>query len=239
MFRAQGRTRALAAGWRGWISAVITALLLSGSFVNSGFAQVTNLSLGQSINLSRLLGPGGLFVQVGDKLFSAFTFTKSGDFPTSFDADDINVIGIQDPLGNLGIRLQGGISPILGGSGDVFLTYSVSVTSPDFLISDLHLEYNGSAESLVTEQAFVSGNPIPVAHLEVSNPPTNFFASANILSPTTQLQIQKDIFIRSTGGVAVISNIDQTFSQIPEPSTITLTVACLVPLLLVKRRKLS
>jgi len=225
MLRVLGLARSIVVGWRGGITAVVASLLLSGVVPNSSFAQVTNLNLGQSVNLSELTN--GLSLQVGDKLFSAFTFTKGGDFPDNFGADDLNVVAINDASGNLGIRFLGSIAPIIGGSGDVFITYSVGVTQPGSFISDLHLEYDGTAISAIAEQAFANENPSPVAHLEVSNPPvlnppTNFFASATLLTPVTQLQIEKDIFVRSGGGATFISKIDQTFSQIPEPSTCAL-----------------
>lgn len=200
-------------------------------------AQVTtNLTGGASVPLDFLTT--GNEAQVGDKLFNAFTFIKSGDFPVNFGADDINVIGIQDGSGNFGIRFQGGISPNLGGSGDIFLTYTVLVLAPNTFISDLHLAYTGGVVSAVIEQAFADGNPNPVAHLEVSNPSPVFDAQANVTPPQVQLHIEKDIFVRSlTEEPATIFYIDQTFSQVPEPSTITLLLAGLLGILTLARRR--
>jgi hypothetical protein len=200
-------------------------------------AAVTNLTGGAFVPLDFLIT--GNQAQVGDKLFSAFTFVANGDFPTNFNAHSLNVIGIQDTFGNFGIRYQGGISPNLGGSGDIFLTYTVDVTDPGFLISDLHLAYNGSQISAVIEQAFVSGNPNPVATLQVNNPPPVFHDMVLVTPPQQELQIQKDIFVRSLDGVTLISNIDQTFSQaqIPEPSTVVLVSTGLIGLLVFARRR--
>jgi hypothetical protein len=198
-------------------------------------AVTTNLTGGAFVPLDFLTA--GNQAQVGDKLFSDFTFVKSGDFPNNFGADDLNVIGIQT-AGNFGIRFQGGISPNLGGSGDIFLTYTVEVTNPNFLISDLHLAYNGSQVSAVTEEAFA--NNVLVAHLEVKNPPPVFQDQALIVPPRSELQIEKDIFVRSLNcGTVLISKIDQTFSQvqIPEPTTITLVSAGLLGLLAFARRR--
>lgn len=198
---------------------------------------ITNLTGGAFVPLDFLTG--GNQALVGDKLFSNFTFIKSGDFPVSFGADDLNVIGIQDFSGNFGIRYQGAISPNLGGTGDVLLTYTVQVLAPNTFISDLHLGYNGGQISAVYEDALVNG--ITVAHIEVTNPPPVFQAVTNISPAQIQVDIIKDISVRSLGGVTQISFIDQSFSQvqIPEPSTVVLVSTSLIGLLAFARRRKS
>jgi len=209
------------------------ALLLGTPTVTEAFV-VTNLTGGAYVPLDFLVA--GNQAQVGDKLFKDFTFIKSGDFPAGFGADDINVIGIQDFYGNFGIRYQGGISPNLGGTGDIFLTYTVQVLSQGLLISDLHLAYNGGQISGVTEQALYQGQV--VGQIEVHNPPPVFQAYTDIIPPRPELQVQKDIFVRSlAGGVIFISNIDQTFSQVPEPTTVVLVCTGLLGLLALARRR--
>jgi hypothetical protein len=216
---------------------IIAAILVTFCIVlgsgTGATAAVTNLTGGAFVPLDFLTA--GNQAQVGDKLFSAFTFNLSGDFPAGFGADDLNVIGIQT-AGNFGIRFQGGISPNLGGSGDIFLTFDVETTTPGFLISDVHLAYNGGQISAVIEQASDTNGNI-MATLQVQNPPPVFQDFALILPPQQELRIQKDIFVRSLGGVVLISNIDQTFSQVPEPSTVGLVSAGLLGLLVIVRRR--
>ena len=62
-----------------------------------------------SVPLSDLLTPGSTFTS-GDKIFSDFTYNKTGDNPT---AENVNVIDIQDALGNYGIRTMESVGEFL------------------------------------------------------------------------------------------------------------------------------
>jgi hypothetical protein len=181
-----------------------------------------------TVTLESLLTAGATFTN-GDKVFSDFTYTATGNMP---DASAVNISTITDIFGNLGIRIQGGFSALVGTTADAAIGYDVTTTGG--LISDVHLIGNptvvgGGGVMTITEQ---------VAPVLPGPPPTvlgnlNIFAigggavqSSDVLvlsTDYTTLQITKDILAISTGGVPTASIIDQTFSQVPsvpEPTTL-------------------
>jgi hypothetical protein len=132
---------------------------------------------------------------------------------------------------------------------DLVLRYSVAVTDPTRLISDVHLSYNGTVLgngfSSVVEEIFTGGfGGQKIAQLEVLNPgnPNPVFQDLVVLlQPREKLFVQKDIMFGGGGlgseNRALLSIIDQNFSEIPEPSTLVLSGAGCVALLVLKRRK--
>lgn len=179
--------------------------------------------VGDPVFLSDLIGGDPL--TVGDKVFTGFTYLASGDVP---DAGGVNVQGINSD-GNFGLRFHGAFVDLAGGGGsDALISFTVSVApgSP-FLINDVHLAGNpdvlgGIGLASVTE-----------TFLPTNNPSLSIFSNgsleklmdwADLLEPVTTLQVQKDINLLAGEGSAgaTISFIDQTFSQIPEPTGLTL-----------------
>ena len=242
MLRVLGVARPVAAGRRRWVSAVITWLLLSGGFVNSGFAQVTNLSLGQSINLSQLTS--GLSLQVGDKLFSDFAF---GSVSNNFQPSMVAVSALSNQIG-FGISFQlNNFLAVGNATNDIALKFSVKVLDPDNLISDAHLTFTGDAWGAafadIAETVYTNGfggDSIASLSVTTSGNPADQSASSIFAVPQTKIWVQKDVsvvaFGSEAGDHAGISIIDQTFSEVPEPSTLVLLVAGLIALLLVTRR---
>src|SRR2546427_7354512 len=69
----------------------------------------------------------------GDKLFSDFYYSSTGDMPTPLYVN-VDCITVE---GNLGLRFQGGfVDGPGGGSSDAVLSYIVTVTDPRFVITD-------------------------------------------------------------------------------------------------------
>ena len=98
--------------------------------------------------LEDLLTDPNTNVSVGDKVFSMFSYSSTGDMPA---ATDINVFGFQDPDDNFGLTLQGAF---LDNPGDVTgstATLNFDVTISDEgqqlgrVISDAHLFLGGSS----------------------------------------------------------------------------------------------
>jgi len=205
-----------------------TALLL----IVAGFTSAASAAL-SPINLTTLVNGGSL--QVGDKIFSDFTWTG----PTG--PAGITVTGIGDgTAGNLyGIQIGGGLSVIGANVNDWRLGYSVTV-APGYnnLISDIHqyANVNGSAGSLANISEDVLNTPggqvvasshvgagINFTYLDHTDPPAEMNDVLNLATPLQKIWINKDILLQSFGpnDWAAVSIIEQRFSQVtvPEPTT--------------------
>jgi len=227
------------------------SLLLSGLLTGSSSGQVTNLNDGQSINLASLDGPNDLAVLIGDKLFDDFSFDNEGDTNAgNMVASYFTLTAIGGP--QIGFNLTS--SPSMTATGvlgrQIIITYSVTVTnSPGSLISDVHSDFgstvNGVAYAEVTEAVSTNGfEGIPVYFTDVFNLPGVELKPADTValsSPQQELWITKAIsfFSEAPGPTnnVTISFVDQTFSQIPEPSTVALCLFSLGALALTRQRQ--
>lgn len=215
---------------RSTLFAVLAAAVLTLTSFSTALAQST-------VKLSDLIGGGSL--TSGDKLFTDWGFSAAGNVTNLLTAADINVTPITDVDGNFGFRLQSGFFAGAGQFADYLLTYKVTVLNPSKQIIDLHLVFNGAAvgtgaNTNVAETATAPGGFVKQLFV-YNNGGGNFDLSDEALfpgQPQSFLNVSKDIFLTggaSTGqGFAVISLIDQTFSQtgrrdgVPEPSTLAL-----------------
>jgi hypothetical protein len=203
------------------------------------------IPLGTAISLDQLVS--GQTLQAGDKLFSNFTYTSSGDFPVS---SDVNVTpGYDSATGNYGIEIQGGFLAF-SGNASATLGYTVSVTTPGLLISDIHMAGNpdlvggpGSLGSIVVDQSLAQ-DPTTLQISDIDGTKigqdganlTGLYSSVDVT--TTITGTLSDI----NPGIPTISFIDQTFSQsaVPEPATIVLLVTgalAAIPAYRLRRRK--
>ena len=218
----------------------VAALALCVSVAKANMIQGPAVVIGDAVPLSELLDDGEL--QVGDKLFTDFTYDVIGNMPV---ASAVNVIPIQDAMGNYGFRLQGGFLDLPGdGASDALLTYVVTVLDPNLWISDAHLVANASVVgdsdgiAIVTETFQPSGGN---ANMSVFDNGTvqQLVDWVDFDQLHRSLQVQKDILLeagRASAG-ASISFIDQTFSQVPEPATIALLGIGGATMLFGRRRK--
>jgi hypothetical protein len=213
---------------------------------------ITNLNPTEQINLGTIID-NGLSVQVGDKLFSDFVFTYNdtdGNPLTDLTRSNVTIIALQNDFG-IGMSFTQPLIALGLVYKDITLKYSATVTDPNFAISDLHLSITGSANNggvgSVAEDAFLGGwGATNVGHLQAdtTNPPTNLTATTYFVPPVpygTKLWIQKDVIVAGSGpsSYATISIVDQTFSQIPEPSTVLLVGVGLLGAFAVMRRRQS
>jgi hypothetical protein len=198
-------------------------------------ASRAQLILGPGISLANLTNSGADLI-VGDKEF--YNFSISG----SFQAGQVTVTPIQEN-GDFGIRFSG---PFVAGGQSLSMTlgYQVAVTNSPNLISAANLLFNGAVTPgagmvQVTEQVFTNMPPMFYGQMSVFATATNSQLSASLLiiPPETLLSISKCVDLTATlPAFATISTIDQTFAQIPEPSTVMLAVTGLTGLLLLRRR---
>jgi hypothetical protein len=221
---------------------VVLVLMLLGAVSPAAASSIT---LGAPVVLSTLLDSGS--VQVGDKLFDQFSYSATGDMPSS---SGVNVIEIVDGDGNFGIRFQGGFVDLFGGGpSDALITYRVTATDPLFLISDVRLSGNpavigpeGEESGLIgVVETFLLDDPfIELVIFDIKPGSTQLVDGAFLTGPLRTLHVQKNIlaFANVEGNAATLSFVDQTFSQVavPEPSTISLLILGLAAMWRLQRK---
>lgn len=227
------------------VSAVAVVLLFSAPAITR--ADTTNLNAGDSINLATLIN-NGLSVEIGDKIFGnfAFTYNDFGASDTDLVSSNINVRALTNNVG-FGLEFQEPLIALNTKTKDVTFQYTAMV-DPAYanLISDIHLQITGAAggigTGIVNEVVYndsFGGTQVGQVGAYVANP-TSVLESSNDVSPVVKLWIQKDVEVSGNSGgpasFATITILDQTFSQIPEPSTVLLVALGLLGVVAMKRR---
>lgn len=223
----------------------VFSILLSTQPAN---AQITNLNPGESINLATVLESTGRSVQIGDKLFDDFFFSyvdTDGNAVNDLIASNVVLTALSNDIG-FGLSFQTPLVAVGDVFKDIVLKYSVEVLDPNKLISDAHLAFTATALGLGTadigEDIFTGGfGAINIGHMEVHLPPIGLSSTGTVFAvPQIKIFVQKDIVAAGnapgTGNRATITIIDQTFSQIPEPTTLVLVGMGLFGLLALRRR---
>jgi len=204
------------------IVAFAAAMLLAAAPAVSLAGLVTT----SSENLATLIANGDS-IQVGDKLFSNFAYSSTGNMPAS---SGVNVNPFTDASGNFGLGFQGAfLDAIGGGSSTASITYTVTVLDPNLQISDAHLSGNpavlpdaGTGTMDVTETSTAPGSLTIFDH----NPGGNRLTDSLVFGSThPSLTVTTNIVGAAGTGVATLSLIDETFSQtrvVPEPASLVL-----------------
>jgi hypothetical protein len=209
----------------------LAATLLGIGIALSG--PTTKQSWASPITLSDLIAQNGS-VQVGNLIFSQFSYAPTGQMPT---ASNVTVNTYVDASGNAGLHFGGGFTDAYDGSGatqqasDAVLSFRVAAVGG--LLDAVQLSGNpqvlgpGNGVVSVTENFQAGKQPV---QMSIYNAINNGVSSQNLqdaasFAPVQSLQVvTKDIFAFNQGGFPTISVIDQTFSTtpIPEPGTIFL-----------------
>jgi hypothetical protein len=198
-------------------------------------------------NLQNLTTTGGSLT-IGDKTFSNFNFLASG--LTSFDASKIQVTA--SFAGGTYFLTWGGNMSLVSGSGapvsaDLLLNYRVTAAAG--MIDRIDQQFTGSVQP--TGGAFIAidetvrdinGNLVANSHLDandISDPSAEPGDNLNLTPAQQIIDVTKDIaFGIVNGGMISVSEIRQSFHQIPEPGTTPMLVVGLGILGFVVRQKI-
>lgn len=208
-----------------------------------------------SVTLADLIADTQGSLTVGDKVFTGFGYSFGGDMPAS---SQIQVLGLKDVAGNWGLRFQGPFLDLPGGPGngasDAHISFAVEVAAAQaaqgIRITDAHLELfgvgAGEDSQFSVDEGFAGLTEILNAHYStlgaatVANP--DFVQSDNVIFATPQLKLNvvKDILALANANstqAARTTVIDQSFSQIPEPTSMVLFGVAGLGMVAVARRR--
>jgi PEP-CTERM motif-containing protein len=223
-----------------YLSIICAAVTLAVAYSPGAHAQAT--PTGPGVSLASLTNSGA-FIVSGDKDFTGFSAINSLTI-----ADNLITVTPIIAAGNFGIEISGPMSAGAGGA-DLVLTYEVSVTNSPNLISAANLAFNGvtvagTGTTEVVENVYTNNSLTPYGTMTVyyinagSSTSSQMFASLPITPPQPLLFINKDVQLTAVfPAYSSISEIYQTYTQVPEPSTFALAAAGLSGLFLLRRRK--
>jgi PEP-CTERM motif len=194
----------------------------------SVFAQI-NFTSGTLANLAN----GGT-LSIDDKTFSGFSYQASG--LTSFNPSLIDVSVSQDANGIDYLIWSGDISLISSGIASADLLLNYIVTANPGAINMIDQSYTGRAQNglLAVDETAATGAfggiVVGYSHLQAgdfTDPPAETVQGDNLIINPSQsvLYVTKDIalaVISPNGGFITIDQVEQSFHQVPEPSTMLL-----------------
>jgi len=201
--------------------------------------------------LADLINPNGVYssLTIDDKTFSHFSIVGSG--LTSFDPANIIVTA----YANNGIEYlswRGNISFTGGGpsTADLLLNYVVSASAGT--IDMIDQAYTGTATGnglLAITETVATGSfggtvvgDSQLSNYDLSDPPAEFNDVLNIVPPETLLFVTKDISLaipNSNLTLVTVSQVTQSFHQVPEPDPMLLGSLVSGLLLMLKFRRPS
>lgn len=182
---------------------------------------------------------------IGDKIFSGFDYQATG--LSGFDASTIIVTASQDVNGVYYLTYTGNMQLAGNAAATADLKLGYDVTATAGLISMIDQRYVGGVlnGSLLINETATSGAPTAHSQLsfnDVSDPntyPSGPFDTGEldllgVLPPQSAIHVDKDISYAifgpdGVGGQVSVSVVQQSFHQVPEPTTMIAGALLLLP----------
>jgi hypothetical protein len=218
---------------------ISAATLLVGALVVS-----STTANAQSTTMDALAAGGN--ITVGDLVFYNFqNVSQVGNL--SLPLSTINVVAYTDVNGNSGIEFQPNTSWSIQGalqSYDLSFNFKVTTTSGLGLIEDDTLqvtggEMNSGALQIAEGVTDTSANTLANSYVYITDASQKLMDNETFTSPQTVINVSKD-FSMNTGdnelAQAYCSHFTQSFSEVPEPTTMALAGLGGLGLLLFRRR---
>ena len=183
------------------------------------------------VTLASLTGQNGGSISIGDKTFSGFYYSATGNLG-GFDASQIMVTATIDDAGVYFLNWTGLIQTT--SSGDLLLQYVVTASAG--MISMIDQSYTGGGILRIDETVATGsfGGPV-AAQSHLTGTFNSEFTGPNLyVNPAqTTLYVTKDIALATSDTVDLssISRVSQSFHQtaVPEPSTVVAGALLLLP----------
>ena len=226
---------------RGWLAGLLAAVTLVGSAsaVRAAVVPLSSLLDGQALTL-------------GDKRFSNFTFSSTGDDPVSASNVDVDLTTNDNNRYNLRFSFsREALAAPAERTTDVVVCYQVDVIGNQRmngvgLVFDSTIGQGspGLASASVTESiSAISQGGEDIGQLTVRNDGPGGLGdtiSSNLAvnPPAATLYFCKDIIVssRAGGGLVTISTVDNIITQVPEPTSAALLGVAAIGLLARRRR---
>jgi hypothetical protein len=194
-------------------------------------AAATSARVANALTLADL--DGGATFSVGSLTFSDFDATLAGDI--SLDLADYPVQPLAD-----GFRLSGPLSVLLGDSGTLLLSYTVSAADPILAGTGVFAPgttIGADSQAWVGESIFGPGNVFLGSLFAYAIDGVGVVPSDTLaFGPVSQLSVAKTVNLGS-GIFAALPVIDQRFAVVPEPIATWLLTLGLVGLAWWRPRK--
>jgi len=232
---------------RGIVASMFCAILAL--FLFAGLASATLIEpivwgpSSTAVTIADVNEAGGLLV--GDKLFAGFTVVSSGNASFLPTEETIKLVGFQSTDGDYGVKFSDNWTVFSGQSLDTLINFDVSVSpqSSGYLIKDNLLALTAVSATSTGSYVLISENVYSAAPPQMNSISdllvyktwaaekrldSQEFSDPNELPVAySKVWVTKDIALyggTDAPGVpgAHLSEFVQTFSQVPEPSTLAL-----------------
>jgi hypothetical protein len=168
---------------------------------------------------------GGYSCTIGDLMFSNFSYTPSGTNPIG--ANQITVDAVTND--GIGLSFHAPWTAAAGMTTDATIDFTVTVLGGGNLLEDFGLAQTSGVSG--TGSASVAENGCPGAGcnatggsiyvLTFQDSGARSAQGETTFTPASVVDVEKDISVNGNTGFATISVVQDTFSQVPEPMSLS------------------